>query len=38
LKNELGKDLLSERTYQICDYWIALLLFTVYVVLEIYNC
>jgi len=26
LRNELKKDLLSARTYQICDYWIAQLL------------
>ncbi|MGA3046244.1 MAG: hypothetical protein ABSD67_06450 [Terracidiphilus sp.] len=30
LKDELDKSLLSERTYQICDYWIAQLLLLIY--------
>jgi hypothetical protein len=30
LKKELGKDLLSPRTYEICEYWVALLLLVVY--------
>jgi hypothetical protein len=30
IKNELGKNLLSERTSQVCDDWIALLLYAVY--------
>jgi hypothetical protein len=30
LKRELNKGLLSARTYEICDYWIANLLMLVY--------
>jgi hypothetical protein len=35
LKDELDKCLLSDRTYQICDYWIAQLLLLVYICLVI---
>ena len=35
LKNELDKGLLSDRTYQICDCWIAQLLLLVYICMVI---
>jgi cellulose synthase/poly-beta-1,6-N-acetylglucosamine synthase-like glycosyltransferase len=37
LKKELQKDLLSARTYQMSDYWIAQLLFFSYVAMETYE-
>lgn len=33
IKNQLGKNLLSESTSQICTEWIALLLYAVYIVI-----
>jgi len=35
LRAELGKDLISMRTYRICDYWIAQLLLYAYFCLVI---
>jgi len=35
LKRELAKDLLSARTYQVCDYWIAQLLVFAYLAIMV---